>query len=81
MELLKEGPLTFACKSSWQDWQAWYIFSLSFSGREIFQMIYFVFDWPEYEVNNIENLLDKCDSRVFTLQPLSGYLADNIPTS
>ena len=22
---LKEGPLTFACKSSWQDWQDWYI--------------------------------------------------------
>ncbi len=20
-----EGPLTFACKSSWKDWQAWYI--------------------------------------------------------
>ena len=28
LELLKEGPLTFACKHSWQDWQAWYIYIL-----------------------------------------------------
>ena len=25
------GPLTFACKSSWQDWQDWYISLLHFS--------------------------------------------------
>ena len=35
MELLKEGPLTFACKSSWQDWQAWYIFFLIFTFFDI----------------------------------------------
>ena len=59
----KEGPLTFACKSSWQDWQDWYILIETFKPWGHFSLKYAICQLSKSTSNITSSLLLVFDFR------------------